>query len=267
MATMLCGCRRSNASTSADRQARRTAGAVTSSSGSSASSAGRRTVRTWHPHRLAPGMPTWPDMARSDRWPMRRAVRSRRRRLAGASADPRLGRRRRPTARRRASGPVRHQQLRRRAVEEQEAALAAIGIPAAGDVLTSAQRGRAADRARRARAGLRRRGRRRGRRRTRRQCGRWRAVPSTPSSSAFTARSTTRRCSSPVVLPERRPPDRHQRRRDVPDAGRADPWRRRDPRVDRHGVRRRTGRRRQAARADGGTGARDCRRRRGASER
>ena len=76
-------------------------------------------------------------------------------------ADRRLGRGGRPAAGQRPAGRVRHEQLVGR-LADQEAALAAIGIPADGDVMTSAMAAAALVRARRAGAGVRRTGRRRG---------------------------------------------------------------------------------------------------------
>ena len=60
----------------------------------------------------------------------------------------------------------------------------------------------------------------------------------------------------------RRPAAGHQRRRHLPDARGPDPGRRCDPRRGRHGHRRRADRGRQAARADGRARARAARRRR-----
>ena len=171
--------------------------------------------------------------------PVRRAVRPRRRRLARPSADPRLAPRRSPTARARSAGAVRHQQLVS-LLADQEAALAAIGIPAAGDVLTSAQAaallvepgervlvcggpGVVEARRRGARSPVRATG--VARRRDRR-------LPPRASTTSGCASA-----SAAVVDGARLIGD--QRRRHLPDAGRADPGRRGDPRRRRHRVGRR----------------------------
>ena len=239
-------------------------GAVTSSSGSSGSSAARRRVRSGAPVQVATRMPTWPgdhelptDTAASTSsscsaistassgWPISRSL-ARSRPIAALP-------------RRRASGAVRDQQLGG-AVEEQEAALAAIGIPAAGDVLTSANAAalliepgervlvcggdgvvEAVDRPARPWSSSRR-------------CRAWpidavdRRLP-----SHFDYEAMLHATPSGA---RRRPADRHERRRHLPDAGRADPWRRCDPRsiVTASGVV--ADHRRQAVRADGRAGAR-----------
>ena len=154
------------------------------------------------------------------------ALRSRRGGVVGASADSRLGARHRPTCERAGHRVLFVTNNSATRLEVQEATLEGIGIPAVGDVLTSAQAAALLAAAGRARTGVRRRGGGAGAGAS--------AVSSRVStemptrwSSAFTAHfdfdglDTRRACCA-----ARGSPDRHERRRHVSDARRADSrWR------------------------------------------
>ena len=134
------------------------------------------------------------------RRPVRRALRSRRRRLAGASADPRLGRSDRRAARRRPSSAVRHQQLVRRESRCRRRRCSSDRHSCRRRRADLGECRRAADRT--AASGCWCAAAREWSRRSSVAAPWWstttRSTP-TSSSSASTARSTTRRCSTPAA--------------------------------------------------------------------